>query len=128
MSSYAVDIFNNTMQLNGISSSGNDTSNWAHWITVSTLLSINITEFPYLLVNCMTGSQNNTIQIGVVVNNKILYPINIISPSWTTNVVDLREYQASGNVTEIFIRSRALNDNTTLNTWINNMLLASEIS
>jgi hypothetical protein len=112
----------------GVSRADDDTAQYSYWITISTSLpSINVTKYSYLVASYVTKSQNTTIRIGVVIDGKVFYPIDSSSSKPTISVVNLKQYATSGNLTEIFVRSRVLGGNMTVNFYLDYILIASKV-
>jgi len=79
------------------------------------------------LVNSKTLNKNITIQVGIKIDENVFYLPIYVSSHWAASVVDLRKYQPSGNIREIFVRARTINGNMTIDASISSMLIASEI-
>jgi hypothetical protein len=128
MASYGFETDGSILHIFGISQlNASDKRTWAHWITISkSNISVNVTAYPYLVCSFMTENSNTSIQVGVIVDGKDFYPLNFAtSTRYTIMIVDLRRYAESGVLTEVFIRTRVLGENMTLNAYFDYIAFAS---
>lgn len=120
---------NNRLNFYGVSTLGQDKTQWSHWLAVSTgNLSIDLDKYPYLYLSYNTGSLKTELQLGFVINGSVFVPMQLSSVEPNTYLVNLRDLTTSGNVTEIFVRCRLLNSNMTMNSYIYSILFTSSVS
>jgi hypothetical protein len=126
MASDGFETINGSLHMIGLSAMG-DATPWAHWTAVgSALPSVNITQHPYLMLNFRLSS-NTEFQVGLLIGEKIIYPINIYTPGNITTIVNLSEYASSGNVTNLVVHSRVMGENMPLNVYIDKIVFASSV-
>jgi hypothetical protein len=126
MSSSGVETVDGSLHMFGLSSNGDKTP-WAHWMAISTSVpSINVSSYPYLIVN-FRNYNNTELQVDVVINGNLIYSVGVAKPGNMTSVIDLRESVPSGNVTEILLLARTSGENMILNVYVNRILLARSI-
>jgi 4-amino-4-deoxy-L-arabinose transferase-like glycosyltransferase len=126
MASYGTEMIDGTLHVFGLSETGDNTP-WAHWVAISTSLpSINISRYPYL-VSEYRNTNGTEYQVGIVIDGQVFFPIVAIDSGKMISVVDMRKYLPSGTASEIFLLTRSLSENMTIDLYIDRMFFTSAI-